>query len=76
MDRTDYVGSDSEGETNVSDGKHSVENSRDTNIDDKSVTLLKDYEVEVVGDDQYAIEMFGDDDKSANEENSDGVSVS
>ena len=76
VDRTDYTSDDSSAVTENCHSDNASEDSRcDNHIngsenDDKDFTTLKDYEVEVVGDDNYAAEMFGEDNDSSSKHSS------
>ena len=80
VDRTDYVSSDSS-----NDEEHCNEDNESKSISSSGVNasnesssnsgpFLCDYEVEVIGDDDYAQEMFGKDDASINNDSPDVVS--
>ena len=80
VDRTDYVSCDSSNdkehcnEDNESKSISSSEVNSSNESSSNSGPFLREYEVEVIGDDDYAQEMFGEDNTSINNDSPDVVS--
>ena len=77
VDRTDYISCSSSDDDHVDDCKDSSScldtpnQHSSTNDDSNSVPFMRDYEVEVLGDDQYAREMFEEEEDSTAKDASD-----